>query len=243
MVELVYTPRWFYGKDIIIDIAVIVVLSLIAFFGFTYYRMNRKRTHLYLGYSFTLLALSFVSKILTYFTVYYYGFFTRELGDFVVTYTKLVPSHTTFLVGFFLYRLFMLFGLYILYTIYQKESKTTSFFIMFLFVVMIYFARWSYFLFHLTAAVLMVMVTMKFFLNNRKKIPTAVRRLRGWSTQLHPMLIFSSFCIITLSHVIFVFIRVHTILYVVAEFVQLGGFILLLATFVSVLIHGKTRKD
>ncbi|NTV23520.1 MAG: hypothetical protein HGA85_04055, partial [Nanoarchaeota archaeon] len=61
MIQLVYSPAWFYGKDIIIDIISIVVLLLVSLAGFRYYLMSRNKKMLYLVLSFSLLALAFLA--------------------------------------------------------------------------------------------------------------------------------------------------------------------------------------
>jgi len=51
-----------------------------------------------------------------------------------------------------------------------------------------------------------------------------------------------SFGVIAGSQLIFVFVRINPLLYVIAESIQLIGYIMLLITFVMVLRYGKKKK-
>ena len=42
MIDIVFSPQWFYGKDIIIDIFSAVVLFVIAAFGLKYYLIKKR---------------------------------------------------------------------------------------------------------------------------------------------------------------------------------------------------------
>src|SRR3990170_997375 len=106
MIQVVYTPQWFYSKDLLIDAVSALVLLLIASFAVRYYKLNKKnKNYLYLAGSFFLIALSFLFKILTNFTIYYKVFETMHFGDFILTYPTIQVSNILFLAGFLLYRL------------------------------------------------------------------------------------------------------------------------------------------
>ena len=86
MVKLIYSPQWFYGKDVIIDIVSICVLLLIAFFSINYYRIKKNRNYLYFALSFIILASSFLIKILMNINIYYKIIETKQLGIITVIY-------------------------------------------------------------------------------------------------------------------------------------------------------------
>ncbi|MBD3164556.1 hypothetical protein GF323_05100 [Candidatus Woesearchaeota archaeon] len=231
MIELVYSPKWFYGKDIIIDIVSIFVLSLIAFFSLKYYSLYRKkRNYLTLGISFIIIAASFLFKILTNFTLYFKVFETRQLGFVTLTYQTLRSTNTLFFIGFLLYRILTLLGLYLLYNIYQKDSRSTIFLVIYLLLISSYFSQSEYFIFHLTALILLILITLYYIRNYRKNKNKTSR------------LLMSSFAIIAASQIFFIFVRANLILYVVAEIIQLIGYVALLITFIMVLKHAKKKK-
>lgn len=230
MIELVYSPQWFYGKDIIIDIVSIFVLFLIGFFAIKCYRMNKKnKNYLLLAISFFTLAASFIFKILTNFTIYYKIIEIKNIGVVTLTYQTIKSTNTLFFIGFMLYRILTLIGLYILYSIYTKQTKSNMFLIIFLIIISTYFSQSAYYIFHLTSLILLILITMQYWdiYKKNKLIPSK-------------MLVFS-FAIIAISQIIFMFVHLNQLLYVISEIVQLIGYISLLIAFILVLKHGKKR--
>ncbi len=231
MIQLVYNPHWFYGKDIIIDIVSIFVLFLIAFFSIKFYKLNkRNKNYLFLALSFIFIGCSFIFKIITNFTIYYHVLETRRIGFMTFTYNAVNSSHILFFVGFLMYRLLMLFGLYMLYSIYLKQQKSNIFLISYLIIISTYFSSSTYYLFHITSLFFLVIITYR-YLKNYKKNRDSTTKLLAYS-----------FGMITLSQVVFVFVAINTFLYVIAELIQLASYISLLITFIMVLRHGKKKK-
>jgi len=231
MIQLVYNPHWFYGKDIIIDIVSIFVLFLIAFFSIKFYKLNkRNKNYLFLALSFIFIGCSFIFKIITNFTIYYHILETRRIGFMTFTYNAVNSSHILFFVGFLMYRLLMLFGLYMLYSIYLKQQKSNIFLISYLIIISTYFSSSAYYLFHVTSLFFLVIITYRYLKNYKKN--------RDFTTKL----LAYSFGMITLSQVVFVFVAINTFLYVIAELIQLASYISLLITFIMVLRHGKKKK-
>jgi len=231
MIEFVFTPKWFYGKDIIIDIVSIIVLSWISYFGIKFYQMDkRKRNYLFLSISFGFLAVSFLFKILTNFTVYYPAVVTNNLGFIVYTYKALKPSNLLYFGGFIVYRLLTLIGLYLLYSIYHsKQTISTRIIIIYLIFVSTVFTQSAYYISHITAFILLGMITYQYY---RNYIDSRHRPV---------LLLTASFLIMAVSQIISLFIKSSKLFYVAAEFIQLLGYILLLITFVWVLKHGQTK--
>ena len=231
MIEVVYSPQWFYGKDILIDIVAVLVLFFIGLFSLRYYTINKKnKNYLHFAVSFFIMSLAFLSKILTYFTIYTHSVQTRTVGSVTLTLQTITSYDTLFFVGLLLYRLLTLVGLYLLYAIYQKHSKSTIFLSIALLALLTYFSQSAYYVFHVTSLILLLLITIQYAKNYKKsKLITAG-------------LIVVSFGIITASHCIAAFIRLTKIFYVAAEFVQLLGFLILLIAFILVLKHGKKKK-
>ena len=230
MIDIIFSPKWFYGKDIIIDIVSIIVLALISLFSWRYYRINKNRNYLLLSSSFCLMAVSYIFKILTNFTIYYKILETKRIGFLILTYTSIKSSQILYLAGFFIFRLLMLIGLFILFSIYQKKSKSSSFLMVYLIVMLTYFTWSAYYVFYITALILMIFITGTYLKTSRRQKTMTSRTL------------VYSFAIIALSQIFFIFISVNLILYVIAELIQLVGYLLLLYTFIIVIKHGKKKK-
>ena len=232
VVKLVYSPQWFFGKDILIDIVSIFVLLLIAFFSIKYYNIKKNRNYIYLTLSFVILAASFLAKILINFNVYYKVIETQDLGVISAVYQGMKATHSIFITSFVIYWLSTLFGYYILYSIYQNQSLSNFLFGAYLISVSTYISYPDYRTFHLTLLVILSLITalhLKRYLNNK---------------YLATKLLALSFGIITLSQIFFILIDWNINLYVTGELIQLVGYISLLFTFIMVLKYGRqANKD
>jgi hypothetical protein len=231
MFEMVYSPAWFYGKDMIIDACSILVLFFIGFFSLKFYKINSsKKTYLWLGLSFFMISLSFIFKILTNFRIYYDVDVTRRVGDMLYSYDLVKYTDILFYIGTLAHRVLMLLGLYSLYSIYHEHSKSEAVFTAYLLIIISIFTSGNYYIFHITSLILMVMIAWRYLQNYRKNKSESARLLA------------TSFGVLTVSHVLFCFIELSQLLYVVAELVQLVGYIFLLITFIRVLKDGKKKK-
>lgn len=227
MVKLVYSPQWFYGKDILIDIVSIFVLLLIAFFSIRYYNIKKNRNYLYLTLSFIILAASFLAKILINFNVYYKLIETKELGVISAVYQSMKATHSIFITSFVVYWLSTIFGYYILYSIYQNQSLSNFLFGTYLISVSTYIAYPDYRTFHLTLLVILSLITalhLKRYLKNRH-VATKLLAL--------------SFGVMALSQLFFISIDWNINFYVIGELIQLIGYTSLLFTFIMVLKYGR----
>ncbi|MCX6707362.1 MAG: hypothetical protein NT001_04455 [Candidatus Woesearchaeota archaeon] len=232
MIEIVYSPAWFYGKDIIIDLVSILVLSFIVILCAKYYKMDSKnKNYFYLAIASLLLAFSFLFKILTNFTIYYTVLEKWHLGIVTYAFNDVHSTNILFFIGFLLYRVLTLLGLYVLYEIYQKDHKRSQILlIIYLLLVMTYFSSSAYYIFHITSFMLLLMLTSQYFKNYRK------------NKQHTTKLLACSFGTITASQLVFIFVQVNAVLYVIAEAVQLAGYIILLITLMMVLKYGKKKR-
>ena len=231
MIQVVYTPQWFYSKDLLIDTVSAFVLLLIASFAVRYYKLNKKnKNYLYLAGSFFLIAMSFLFKILTNFTIYYKVFVTRHLGDFILTYPTIQVSNILFLAGFLFYRLLTLLGLYMLYSIHQKnQSKSNIFLMVFFILILTYFSELEYFIFHIVALALLALITLQYYRTYRKNKQPASK------------FVTASFAIIGVSQIFSIFVFYNNVYYVIAELIQLVGYLILLMTFIRVLRDAKKK--
>ena len=151
------------------------------------------------------------------------------MGFATFTYSAIQSSDVLFSVGFLVHRILMLFGLFLLYLLYSKTNKTNIFLIVYLILISTYFSRSAYYVFHLTSLIFLVAITIQYWRNYRS--------IRHNSNKW----LFYSFSLITLSQIIFVFIGITTHFYVVAESIQLLGYITLLIAFIKVLQDGKKK--
>jgi len=228
--KLIYSPQWFYGKDIIIDIVSVCVLLLIAFFSIKYYKIKKNRNYIFLALSFAVLAGSFLFKILVNLNIYYKYIETKDLGVVTTLYQSMKASGKLFITSLFLYWFLTLFGFYILYSIYQKQSMSNFLFGTYLLVILTYIAYPDYKIFHLTLLVILSLITINQARNYLNKKHFATKSVAY------------SFGIIALSQIFYILVDVNNRFYVAGELIQLIGYVILLITFIMVLRHGRKEN-
>lgn len=231
--QVMISPDWFASKDLIIHGFSVLVLLLIAAFSMRFYFLKKKenKNYLYFAASFLLMAISFLWKMVTDITVYYDIIHTKQIGVFTITYKTIYTEKLLFVAGHFAHYLLMLLGLYILYVILNRKSTMNHLLILYFILITTIFSNFSYFIFHLTALVLLMGIAYRYYMNYKKN--------KRKSTKL----LFASFCILALSQVLFMPVKMYVSIYVVAQIVQLLGFLLLLITFILVLYNGKKKSN
>jgi len=232
MMNVAYCPHWFYHKDIAIDLFSIITMLFVAYFAFRWYQVNTKNKKLmYLALGFFMISLSFIAKIFTNFRIYNTITKTSQVGLLSITYQTVQESHMLYFVGFFLFKLLMLGGLYILLTLYERKmSYSERIILLYLVIVSAVFSQQIFYLFHLTALLFLVLITTRFYANYKKQKSNAA------------LLLTISFGILCLSQFIFIFTFLTLFCYVIAEMIQLAGYLLLFVTLFLVLRHGKKAK-
>ncbi len=240
MVYFEFGPQWFRGLDIAIDIVGIVTLFALGIFSFQLYKMKKERCSFWISMAFFIIALSFMFKILTNFTIYYHVLETRQFGFMTFEYKTVHSSYILQYIGLVASRLLMLVGLYTLYSAYQKnQSKITTALVLYFIIVLNIFIHQNmclvnnctspYYLFYLTSLILLVMITHHYIMTFKKTLNN------------NTLLLAAGFGIIAVSQAFFMFIHLSPALYVVGEFIQMIGYVLLLATLILVFRHGKKK--
>lgn len=229
MLHLVYSPEWFYGKDIIIDIVSIFVLLLVAIFSLRYYKLKNNKKFLHLAISFGLIAISFIFKILMNFEINYDVVKTTHVGNLLLTYQTVESNESLFFVGFLMYKILALLGLYVLYSIYNEQSTLNHILIGTLIIGIVYFSYTQYHIFHLISFIILTLILIKYLKNYVDK------------THISTILMTLGFVTIAVSQILFMIIGLNLDIYVIAEIIQLIGYICILSTLFMVLRIGKKK--
>ena len=232
MVELIFSPHWFYGKDIGIDIVSVLTLLVITIFSYQLYKMSKEQKYGLYTLGFFTLALSFIFKIFTNFELYYNTTQAQNVGLINFTYHIATITNISFFTGFIGYRALTFIGLFLLYLVYYKErtDRVTIVLYTYFLLVATYFTQFSYYVFFMTNALFLALITRKLWKNYNENMRTSARNMA------------ISFTILTASQIIFMFTGMYETLYVLGELVQLIGSLLLLWTLALILYHGKKTK-
>jgi len=114
--------------------------------------------------------------------------------------------------------------------LHSKQPKSNVFIIFYLLIVLTYFSQSAYYIFYITSFLLLIFISSSYFLNSKK------------TKHYTAKLLAFSFAIITASQLVFIFVKINPILYVIAQLIQLVGYVLMLITFTLVLKHGQKTK-
>ena len=223
---------WFAVKDVFIDIFSMLVSAVVLFYAFRFHRLNKsQKKYSFIIMSFLFLTLSFIFKVISHIVLYMSSPGVKQVGIITLTYQSMESVEIGIFFGILLFRIAALLSLYFFYSTYsEKQSKSSMIIIIYLLLAVGYFSQQSYYFYHITAFIILLAICYYLF---------KVYKKNEYATTL---LLTSSFAIIMLSRVLFIFLGVTALFYIMAEVVQLIGYLLLSMTFILVLNHGKKKK-
>jgi|TARA_B100001971_G_C18214636_1_gene552975 hypothetical protein len=223
MIQIRFSPQWFFGYDAAIDIISIIVVGLIAWYAFKIFKFSDRKKDKYFALSWLSIALAFLAKIAMNLVIYYPK--ANEVAyagvNVVVQYTG--QSRMLYVFGFAFYRFLFLMGLLGIYYLVTKEQNRYNILMTILLAIMIIlFSGSQYFVFHLFAAIILAGTVYNYLWHYRKN-KNVVRQNVGWG-----------FAGLLASQVLFVLTAVHDVFYVAGQVVQLVGFLFLSFTFYTI---------
>lgn len=221
----VFSPKWFYGFDSIIELIAIIVCVLLVYYSYKCFKLTRENKYIYFSIAFLSLTFAFISKITGTLAIYKPAITRSALGSSIhQAFRSLTPSSIN-AIAFIVYMFFILLGFMILFLIISKLTwKNQKVILLLTYFVLI--ATWisvvHYQLFYVTSFVILLLVTHSYY-QNYKKIKST-----------NAMLVLISFGILLTSQAFFVFVIYSKTIYVLAELIQLLGFICLLMPFILI---------
>lgn len=230
MLSLLQGPSWFYGEGILIECLSAVTLALVAFVGLRHYHFVKERRWLWFSSSFVMLSTAYFGQAMLLLALGSRNLLAIEGGVLRVDiYYNLLPSTLLFIavIGF---RFLLLFGLLTLYYTLKQDSPKIYAFAAYLIAMLMYFSTSTYYVFHLTSLVILLVINNEYIIKYREK-KNSVTKLLAWC-----------FGVLAISQIPFILVVLHPLLYVAGEILQLLGFLLLLISIIKVRLHGKKIK-
>jgi len=231
MVKIVLTPDWFLGFDVLIEIFSFIVLAIFCILSIQNYRLNKgKKSFLYMGIGFGLIALAQLATIFTK-TVLYYDFgIVQQVGQAIIA-NRIVSSVDIFYyIGFFFYRFLTLTGLYIIYRIHNKRTYLGDTILFGYFILLsALLSTEMYYFFHLTAIAVLLLITRNYY---------GIYKENHFS---NTQILLAAFVILALSQVLFIFS--NGALQATANIVELISYTFLLFLAIKIKKDGKKKKQ
>jgi hypothetical protein len=232
--KIVLTPDWFLGKDILIDSFSFIVLIIFSVLAIRSYKLNKKnRGLLYLGTGFGLIALAQIASVLTKLILYYDIGPAQAIGAAIIT-GQLVSSVDIFYyIGFFFHKFLILTGLFIIYRLPRKKIFAGDYALVLYFIllsVILNVYSGFFYLFYLTAFVLLVLIVNKYY---------KIYKKNGF---VNTKIFIIAFSILAFAQLVYVLSKVG-VLFAVANIIELISYVILLFLIVRILKHGEKKKS
>ena len=230
MFQLFSTPSWFNGWDIAFNIISIVVALLIAGFSWRVYSFNKENKYAYFSFAFILVALGLLFQSFTNGVLYF-----TPIRDTVLDVLRPAAGqglrHTDlFYRGAFFIQMASMLGAWMLIFFLSQKSRArlTKFYevsqiaLFGYFILLISFvSNFTYLVFYLTSLVILGLIVLNYYKNYLN-----VQRKNAW-------LAMTSFLLIFMAHICFIFVFIHTSFYAFGSMLMLLGFLTLLSVYMK----------
>ena len=219
MVTLIQGPLWFLQVGAGIELLSAAIVGVVAATLFKFYHVSRDYKWLRLGGSFALLAAALCAH-----GVLMLGILAKQValssgGVLTLGISLGLLRSTLFFVAVYLAEVALLVGLFLLFTSYHETSLTLHGLVIFLFLLVLYFAADSFFVLHLFALILSLLITTSLIARYLKRKHQATKLLAA------------CFGVVAASKVLFLLVLLSPLFVVLGAIVQLIGFVLLLLAF------------
>ncbi len=230
--RFVFTPDWFLGKDVLIDVFSFLTLVVFFILAFKYSKISNNRNLLYLGSGFGLIGLAQLSSIITKMVLYFDFGPSQQIGRALVsTYHVMSSVDIFYLLGFFFFKFLMLSGFYLIYRLPRKNKSFWDIIVgIYFLVISISIVKEMYYLFYLTALILMTLIVIKYIKIYKK------------NNSKNTLILITSFVILAFSQLIFLLSPLETF-FVLAEIFELISYAILLGLGITLLKHGNKKKS
>lgn len=210
MLDIYYTTHLIF-----VSISAFVAL-LVSFMTFKLFKITKNSYHKYFGISFLGIVLSLLCKVAINIGIGNSMIGTTKTG--IIRYSLDIFGSSKILLALFLgHRFLMLIGLLGLFMVFYKIlDKKQIILYSFLIMIVVLFTRYAYYMFHITAA-LIILFLIYYYLDNYKK-----------NKKKTSLLVTSSFAVMFLANVLFLFTFMNREIYIYSEITQLISFIILL---------------
>jgi len=240
--KIVFTPDWFLGKDVLIDVFSFLILLTFFILSTRSYQLNKKKSSFYLGLGFLLIAVGQLASVLTKVVLYSDTSLIQQVGQAVVE-SQIVQSVDIFYyLGFFFYKLFTLAGLFLIYRLSTGRRMLVDVLLIAYFVLISVIAGTGVeYVFYLTALILLMLITKGYYkVYKKSRNPNTLLLIVGFTTLAISQIVSASFA------------RVSN-WFVVADLIELASYFIFLTLIIKILaskdrkeiqrgLHGKKKK-
>ncbi len=218
----------YFKGAFVVDFMSIIVMAFIAYIGYSYYKLSKRKTFFVFTWAFSTLSLAYLIQLFVNLSIHYDFFNTSLIGIVESVYLANSSIHIFQLIAIFIFRFLLLGGLYLLYQTFHERNMFDHSIMAFLLLAVSYLSITNYKLFHLIIFLFLCFVALSYhkkYLENKN----------GLTLML-------SFCFIflSISQIGFLVVNPTWFVYAISGLIQFMGLFLLLTTLV-LLKHGKKK--
>ena len=218
MVSLSLIPNWFFGYDVLLELAFAIITLVVSFFAFKIYKLTAQRQPKLFGISFLLISLSYFVRSFVNFAI------IIKLNEDICRVLKVVSVNTWNSFGIYAYVILFIAGLITLayMTIKVNNSRLYALLLTIPIIILLLSPNPLY-LYYIISSILLVFIAIHYFKNYIKR------------KQPKTLLVLTAFAFLLFGNIHFIFSVNHGLFYIIGHFLELGAYLLILTNLILVI--------
>lgn len=217
MGNIYLVPSWFFGYDIVFELAFAIITLVVSIFAFRIYKLTDQRQSSLFGISFLFISISYFIQSFLNFAI------ISRLNEGICRVMNISSVNILNNIGIYANMFFFISGLLTLTFMTLKERSMKSYsLVVVLILLSLVFGSFKLHLFYLLASILLIYISVHYFWNYIR------------NRQLKTLIVFIAFIFLLSSTVHFIFSVNHSAYYVLGHFLELVAYLLILINLILV---------
>jgi len=225
MVNIHSIPAWFFGYDILLEIAFALISLTVALYAFKMYKLSDQESSKLFGFAFLFISISYFIQSFLNFAI------LSKLNENICTLMKVQSVDSFNVIGIYVHMIFFIIGLVTLaYMTFNLKNKKLYSILLILAILPILFSVNQLYVFYMISSLLLAYILIHYtsnYLGNR---------------QTKTMMVLIAFLFLLFSNLHFIFSVNHSLYYVIGHFLELIAYSLILLNLILVFKNVKKKK-
>jgi len=225
MLNLYLIPNWFFGIDVVFELAFAVVSLIVSLYAFKIYKLSNQTQSKLFGFSFLFFSISYFIQSFMNFAI------ISKLNENVCVALKFQSIDALNTLGIYAHILFFTLGLATLtYMTLRTNNKKLHSLIIVIAIFFILFSANKIYSFYFLSSIFLIYIVSHYFLNYLE------------NKQTKTLLVLIAFIFLLFGNIHFMFAVNHILFYILAHFLELISYSLILINLLLILKNGKKTK-
>ena len=218
MVSLSLVPSWFFGYDIVLELAFAIITLIVSIFSFKIFKLTKQRQLKLFGISFLFISLSYFVQSFVNFAI------VIKLNEEICRIIKVITVNTWNTFGIYAYVILFVAGLITLaYMTFKVNNNKIYLLLLMVSVFALLISPNTLYLYHIISSILLTFIVLHYFKNYIKR------------KQLKTLLVLSAFIFLLFGRVHFILSVNHGLYYILGHFLELFAYLLILTNLLLVI--------